>query len=325
MSLLPGFDPERPAFASRLGPRLLDLAQRGVSLGTSSWKYEGWLGTIYNPERYETRGKFSLKKFQDECLAEYAGTFPVVGGDFSFYQFPKPDSWERLFASAPETLQFALKVPEEITVPTWPGHARYGKRAGQPNPSFLDARLFELAFLRPLARYSGRVAVLMFEFGTLPKKTFPTPTAFRERLAPFLDALPPGPRYSVEVRNAEYLEPAYLDLLRDRNVAHVYNAWTRMPHLADQIDMPGSETADFLVARALLKRGQGYEQATADLEPYSEVKAPCPPVREALAAIAGRAIVRRKPAFVLVNNHLEGFAPGTIEAVVDGLESRPEG
>jgi hypothetical protein len=34
-----------------------------VYFGTSSWKYEGWLGSIYTPERYLTRGKFSKKKW----------------------------------------------------------------------------------------------------------------------------------------------------------------------------------------------------------------------------------------------------------------------
>lgn len=319
MSLFPDLVPDRPAFAAGLGPRLATLAERGVFLGTSSWKYEGWLGTVYNPDRYTVRGKFSSRKFQDECLAEYAETFPVVGGDFSFYQFPRPEYWKRLFDHSPETLQFALKAPEEITAPIWPGHARYGKRAGQANPSFLDAKLLELAFLRPLARDPGRVALVMFEFGTISKKALPTPLAFRDRLAAFLDDLPAGPRYAVEIRNLEYLDTAYFDTLRTRNVAHVHNAWTRMPELADQIAMIGSDTADFLVARALLKRGQGYEQATAELEPYSQVKAPCPPVREALAAIARRAIAGRRPAYLLVNNHLEGFAPGTIEAVADLL------
>ena len=128
------------------GP-LRSLAARGVYFGTSSWKYEGWLGSIYSPERYNTRGRFSRKKFESECLAEYAETFPIVCGDFSFYQFPSESYWQRLFASAPPTLRFAFKVPEEITVKEWPKHARYGARAGNENESFLNAHLFESAFL----------------------------------------------------------------------------------------------------------------------------------------------------------------------------------
>ncbi len=37
--------------------RAASLAVQGVYLGTSSWKYEGWMGQLYNAERYEYRGK----------------------------------------------------------------------------------------------------------------------------------------------------------------------------------------------------------------------------------------------------------------------------
>ncbi len=117
---------DRPEQAARLAPMLKSLAAQGIYFGTSSWKYEGWLGSIYTPERYATRGKFSRRKFEEECLAEYAETFPAVGGDFSFYQFPAPEYWHRLFGGSPRSLLFGLKVPEEITVANWPGHARYG-------------------------------------------------------------------------------------------------------------------------------------------------------------------------------------------------------
>jgi hypothetical protein len=35
--------------------------------------------------------------------------------------------------------------------------------------------------------------------------------------------------------------------------------------------------------------------------------------------VAERAIELKEPAFVFVNNRLEGHAPSTIEAVVDGI------
>ena len=60
MSLSPAFDDAagaRPPQAARLGPKLRALAERGVYFGTSSWKYEGWLGSIYSPERYTHPGQ----------------------------------------------------------------------------------------------------------------------------------------------------------------------------------------------------------------------------------------------------------------------------
>ena len=169
-----------------------------IYLGTSSWKYEGWLGQIYTRERYFTRGRFSQKKFESECLAEYAETFPAVCGDFSFYQFPSESYWQRLFASAPSCLKFGFKVPEEITVREWPKHARYGGRAGLENENYMDARLLESAFLRPLERYGSRVGVMIFEFGTMGKRHYEGAAEFAADLRRFLRALPSGWRYAVE-------------------------------------------------------------------------------------------------------------------------------
>lgn len=321
MSLFPLFDSadDAPDQAARLAPKLRSLAARGVYFGTSSWKYEGWLGRIYRPERYATRGKFSRSRFEAECLAEYAETFPIVCGDFAFYQFPSPDYWQRLFRGTPSTFLFAFKVPEEITVARWPGHARYGPRAGQDNASFLDVGLFRTLFSRRLEPYAGRVAVLILEFGTFARSVFPTPDDFLARLGPFLEALPAGFRYAVEIRNPEYLGPAYFSLLASHGVAHVLSAWTRMPELGNQVEMPGAFTTDFSVVRALLRHGRRYEEAVRTFEPYEHVQEPNPSARDAMRRVAERSLSVRKPAFLFVNNRLEGNAPATIEAVVDEL------
>ncbi|HEY2159294.1 MAG TPA: DUF72 domain-containing protein [Isosphaeraceae bacterium] len=320
MSLFPSFEAEdRPEQAARLAPRLRKLAARGVYFGTSSWKYEGWLGTIYRPGRYDTHGKFSTAKFRRECLAEYAETFPTVCGDFAFYQFPTADYWAQLFAATPPEFLFGFKVPEDITVARWPGHGRYGTRAGLENEHFLDAAAFRRHFAGPLEPYRGRVATLIFEFGTFGRSTFPRPEDFFERLDPFLAALPPGFRYSVEIRNPEFLGPAYFSLLRDRGVAHVFNAWTRMPRLDEQVALPGAFTADFTVVRALLAQGRAYEDAVRAFTPYRAVQVPNIPTREAMGRVVERALREKEPAYVFVNNRLEGFAPATIEAVAESL------
>jgi uncharacterized protein YecE (DUF72 family) len=317
----PGFDEsdDLPPQAARLAPRLRALANEGVYFGTSSWKYEGWLGSIYTEERYQTRGKLSKKRFETECLAEYAKTFPTVCGDFAFYQFPTDDYWARLFAQVPSSFAFGLKVPEDITVPTWPKHARYGARAGRENEHFLDAKTFARFFTERLEPHRDQVGPLIFEFGTFNKSTFPTPADFTTKLDPFLAALPTGYRYGVELRNADYLSPEYFDLLSARNVAHVFNAWTRMPSLVDQVQLPGAFTADFTVVRALLRKGRGYEDAVQNFEPYREIQEPNESAREGMVEIARESRKRRVPAFLYVNNRLEGNAPGTIEAVVASL------
>lgn len=317
METLSLFDDPEPGARSPLAARLHELAGRGIYFGTSSWKYPGWLGSIYTPRRYFTRGRFSQKKFEADCLAEYAETFPAVCGDFSFYRFPGPGYWFKLFASAPKELQFAFKVPEEITVRTWPTHMRYGARGGSKNESFLDAALFERMFAKPLEMYAARVGVLIFEFGTLPKRTYDGVRPFVDDLSRFLAALPRGWRYAVEVRNPEYLDPVYFDCLRSMNVAHVFNAWTRMPELPEQIAIEEAYTADFVVARGQLRRGRSFEQAIEKFQPYDRVQEPNPCARTALKELMERAAQEKQLAFLFVNNRLEGNAPGTIEAVTE--------
>jgi len=301
----------------RLRDRLSTLAAQNVFIGTSSWKYEGWLGQIYSRNRYTTRGRFSQKRFNDECLNEYAETFPIVCGDFSFYQFPSPQYWRKLFASAPPSLQFAFKAPEDVTVKQFPRHPRYGPRAGDDNSSFLQSALFQSGFLDLLAPYRPRVAALILEFGTFPKYCYPDVGAFLDELEPFLAALPPGFRYAVEIRNPEFLSPEYFACLRHHRIAHVFNAWTRMPEIGTQLHLRDAYTADFTLARALLRRGRPYEDAVAKFSPYQHVQDPNPETREALRLLIRRARERHEPSYIFVNNRLEGNAPETIEALTD--------
>jgi hypothetical protein len=39
------------------------LAVKGIFVGTSSWKYEGWLGQLYDAARYEYRASLPAKPF----------------------------------------------------------------------------------------------------------------------------------------------------------------------------------------------------------------------------------------------------------------------
>jgi len=313
---VPGLFDEPSAFdRDAFRERLFALAAQGIYLGGSSWKYEGWLGQIYDPSLYLYRGKVSRKAFEENCLREYATVFPAVCGDFAFYQFPSEEFWRKLFAQVNPGFQFGFKVPEQITCKVFPTHARYGAQAGLENPTFLDARLFLDAFLRPLIPYHANTGVLIFEFGAFAKSAFAKVENFLERLDPFLANLPREFRYGVEIRNQDFLTPQYLDCLRAHNVAHVYNAWTRMPDLPAQIAFPNSRTADFLVCRALLRRGRSYEDAVKKFQPYSAVQEPYPPAREGLREIVQIAQREKRTAFVFVNNRLEGNSPGTIVSI----------
>ena len=154
-------------------------------------------------------------------------TFPTVCGDFAFYQFPTEDYWERLFGQTPRNFLFGFKVPEDITVSTWPKHARItGSGPAARTSTFWTPGCLPITSpaVGTLPR-SGWPADL--SFSTFNKSTFPTVADFMARLDPFLAALPKGFRYGIELRNPEYVTPAYFGLLSTHNVAHVFNAWTR--------------------------------------------------------------------------------------------------
>lgn len=316
MGTLPLFDEPLAFDREGLRRKLAALTAQNVWIGTSSWKYEGWLGQIYDAQLYLSRGRFSVKQFEEKCLGEYAETFPIVCGDFSFYQFPTEQYWRKLFGSAPGTLRYAFKVPEEITLKAFPKHPRYGPRAGLDNGTFLNAALFQSAFLALLEPYRSQIAVLVFEFGNFPRYCYRDVYEFLGDLDPFLASLPAAYRYAVEIRNEDFLHPAYFGCLHEHGVAHVLNAWTRMPTMGEQMAMPEVYTADFMVARALLRKGRPYETAVQQFSPYKEIQDPNPETRDALKNLIVRAKDRREPTYIFVNNRLEGSAPGTIEAIV---------
>jgi uncharacterized protein YecE (DUF72 family) len=310
------FSPEEPLSFDRaaLHDRLHALAVRDIFIGGSSWKYEGWLDQIYSRSRYQTRGRFSKRLFEGTCLSEYAETFPTVCGDFAFYQFPTDAFWAKLFRQTPDAFRWGFKIPEQITVPTWPVLPRYGALAGRENPTFLDAQLLEQSFIRAIEPWRKQVGVLIFEFGAMRNTT---PPEFVRLLDPFLSQLPSGWRYAVEIRNAEFLRPEYFACLRAHNVTHVYNAWTRMPEIVEQLAIPDSQTSDLIVARALLRHGRAYEDAVRQFAPYDRTREVNEPVRRGLREIVDIARVDGRPAFLFVNNRLEGNSPATIVAITD--------
>jgi uncharacterized protein YecE (DUF72 family) len=105
------------------------LAQAGVYVGTSSWKYEGWFDQLYTPARCEYRGKVAKTRFERGCLSEYAKVFKTVCVDAAYYTFPSQRYLEGLAAQVPPDFRFAFKVTDEITVKKFPKLDRFGDRA----------------------------------------------------------------------------------------------------------------------------------------------------------------------------------------------------
>lgn len=299
------------------------LAEKGVFLGTSSWKYPGWCGQLYDEGRYVWQRRFSESRFNRLCLAEYAEVFKSVCVDAAYYKFPDARSIENLVSQVPPDFLFAFKVTDDITLKRFPQLSRFGLRAGQSNDNFLSAELFASAYLAPCQPYRRQIGLLIFEFSRFWPNDFTSGRDFVEALDKFLGSLPKDWPYGVEIRNPNFLHPDYFATLTQHGVTHVYNSWAEMPSLNEQLALPGSRTcAEFVGVRLLLKPGRKYEEAVALFSPYNEIKDPYPEGRLAATSLLRqvRAAGGRSKAFIYVNNRFEGNALQTIQAIVDMLD-----
>lgn len=293
------------------------LAAQGVFLGTSSWKYEGWLGQLYSAERYQYHGKLAKTRFERSCLTEYGEVFKTVCVDAAYYTFPSQGYLERLAEQVPEDFRFGFKVTDAITLKKFPNLDRFGEQAGRANENFLNAGLFVSDFLEPCQKIRSKVGLLMFEFSRFWPTDYARGRDFIADLDGFLGTLPKGWPYGVEMRNRSWLHSDYFDCLARHQVTHVFNSWEAMPPVGDQIAMSGSFTHPVLVAaRFLLKPGRRYEAAVKMFQPYDQTKEVNDEVRRAGTRLVAEGLkTAGRQTFIFVNNRLEGNALATVAAM----------
>ena len=304
----------------QLRQRVAGLSAKGVFLGTSSWKYEGWRGLLYDESRYVYRGKFAGSRFEKNCLAEYAEVFKTVCVDAAFYKFPDEKYLTGLVSQVPEDFQFAFKVTDEVTIKKFPNLSRHGARAGQFNEHFLDAARFSRAFIKPCEAFRKQIGLLIFEFSRFYATDYEHGRDFVADLDRFLGTLPQGWPYAVEMRNRHWLQSEYFGCLARHRVSHVFNSWAAMPPVSEQLALPGSRTNPQLTAaRFLLKPGRNYEEAVKAFAPYSRVQEVNQDARAAGRQLIAEGKANPKKTFIYVNNRLEGNALETISAMMDGV------
>ncbi len=297
-------DDARRAEAAALAAALPSL----VHFGTSTWTYPGWKGLVYSRDYPKTGASAAM-------LEEYARhpLFTTVGVDSFFYAPPSARTLEQYADALPPGFRCVTKVWDRITVETFESPKDRAVR-GQANADFLNVDLFVRDVLEPMrAHFSGHVGPFVFEFQRLRGDV--TLDQFVRRLDAFFSRLPADAPYAVELRNRDFLHPEYFALLRTHNVGHVFNSWTAMPRIGEQLLMHDSITAPFIVTRALLRPGRRYAEAVDMFAPYDRIREPNPELRSDLAAVAKTAYELRIPAYIIVNNRAEGSAPETIREV----------
>jgi uncharacterized protein YecE (DUF72 family) len=296
--------------------RLRSRIPPSVRFGTSTWNYPGWRGLVYQQD-YGPKGAAA------KMLREYAAfpLFGTVGVDSSYYGPPTEAVLRSYAEHLPPGFPCVSKVWSQITVHTFT-KTQDPDRAGKPNPDFLNPDLFVEEIYQPYQRhFAENTGPFVFEFQTIAKYSGIDAEGFANRLDQFFSALPRDAQYAVEVRNEEFLTPMYFAVLREHGVAHVFSSWTRMPPMGHQLDLPGSLTGSFILARALLRPGRTYDEAVDAFAPYDRIREPNPKLRRDLVRLVETAVRAKIPAYLLVNNRTEGSAPLTIAAVAEMLGS----
>jgi uncharacterized protein YecE (DUF72 family) len=304
-------------------PHLIDLAARlprGIQLGTSSWHFPGWARLVYDrPADKRILGHEGLAAYAQHPLLR------CVGLDRTFYA-PMPAADFRRYADqVPDGFGFVVKAPMACTARTFRDHFGHP----QPNPRFLDAVFVASAFVQPcLEGLGARAAALVFQFPPLGAPYAHQPGAFARLLRAFLEGLPRGPLYAVELRDHAIIGPDYLEALRAAGAHHCLGLHPRMPVASEQARETGLDRAGPLVVRWNLHAGYAYEEAKARYAPFTRLVDEDLPNRIALARLCVQAVARGEPAFVVANNKAEGSAPLTLfklaeQIVATAAHARP--
>jgi uncharacterized protein YecE (DUF72 family) len=187
-------------------------------VGTVSWSKQDWVGSFYPA---------NLKPPQ--FLEAYTRNFRTVEIDATFYSIPQRSTVSGWRDRTPDGFVFAAKIPRLIT------HQK----------TLSDCQKELSTFLKTMEILGNKLGPLLLQFPYFNKNVFASREQFDRLLRPFLDSLPKEFRFSVEIRNKNWISWDFLELLRERSVGFTLLAQAWMPRidtLAKALDLV---TGDF--------------------------------------------------------------------------------
>ena len=320
----PGDLEQRPVVA----PAPVDAHLSGVSqqlpasiyLGTSSWSFPGWRGLVYAADAPKT-------KLARHGLAAYARhpLLRAVGVDRTYYAPIAVADFADYAEAVPETFRFLVKAHELCTLPFFHASGRYAQRVGERNERFLEPGYATDQVVAPCVEGLGaKAGPILFQFPPQPLQAISGPELFAQRLHAFLDRLPRGPLYAVELRNAELFTAAYRAALADAGAVHCFNVHPSMPLIHEQLRLAGSATGAALVVRWMLHPTQRYAAARDRYEPFDRLVDEDPDSRHTIAAMCLQAAATGRPAIVIANNKAEGSSPLTVGKLAERIVQEME-
>ncbi len=258
-----------------------------VRVGTCGWSYKEWSGVFYPPELDA-----------HDFLSAYAARYPVVEVDSTFYRIPGLKMVEGWRERTPEGFGFSLKVPQVIT------HEKL----------LLDCRAEVRSFLTAARALEQKLLCCVLQFGYFNQRVFAGLDAFLERLEPFLESWPKDVPLAVEVRNKNWMTKKLADCLRGHGAVLVVTDQAWMPSPLTVVGKLDAVTGPFAYVRLLGDRA-AVDALTSRLDHIVLDRG------EQLRADADavRRLSERVPVLVFVNNHFAGYAPGTIQQLLDLL------
>ena len=314
--------PEPSRKTNQVGPadptdRVRRIAARvpsGRFLGTSSWSFPGWEGLVYD----RSASKATLAR---KGLAAYAKhpLFQAVGLDRTFYAPLPAKDLADYAAVVPDGFRFLVKACHLCTTPRL-----RSAEGNSENELFLDPAFAVEQVVGPFVEGLGsKAGPLLFQFPPLGNEHTKDPRRFADRLAAFVDALPAGPDYAVELRDDRLLCPDYVAAIGHAGVAHCIGLHPRMPGV--DLQSRFAPPSDRVVVRWMLQPGLGYEAAVERYEPFSGIVDEDRSTRADIAALCARQLEQGKQVLIIANNKAEGSAPETLVRLAEEIvETAPE-
>jgi uncharacterized protein YecE (DUF72 family) len=309
----------------------------GISIGTASDRYAGWLGQIYTRERFGAKiskraktvgGKTVTEELLPvESVEEYFQHFSVLELDFTFYSLlldekSNPTPTLRVIETYRKHLKdsdrIVLKVPQTIFAQKlW----RAGKFA--ENPGYLNADIFVRKFYEPVSNLLGQVLQgLIFEQEYQAKKERTSADLFVSALDRFFEQIPKDDRYHVEVRTEALLTKAYFEMLERRGIGQVLSHWTWLSPLRKQLAKASGRffnAGKQAIIRLMTPIGMRYEEAYLKAFPFDKMVEGMmsPRMPEETAEVMVEAIKQDVQANVIINNRAGGNAPLIAQKVAE--------
>ena len=275
-----------------------------VRFGSSSFSSRDWVGPFYPPGTKP-----------GEFLRVYAGRFDTVEIDATYYAVPALRVVEGWAAKTPPEFLIAAKFPREIV---HAGEGRHPDPARVLDPDHTYPVRDE--FLEVMRALGPRLGPLVLQFPFFNSRAFPESNVFFDRLDRFLGDLPGDLRFAVEIRNPDWVTPAFADLCRKHRAALVLVDQAWMPHADELAERFDPVTADFCYIRLLGDREEIEKITTTWGKEVIDRSARL----DRWAAFLVRVLDRKIPSVVYVNNHYAGHAPETLRKLIRAYNQAAE-